>query len=243
MSSRFFPGSPVVYDLLKLFNGQSLHRFWRIDAQGLEHLEEFERGILAFGHGHLVDGTVFMPLVRQRILFMCDARAVDAPLLGLILRTMGVLRVDVTRPDPAVAVAAMRMGHTGRVLGVFPEGKVGGASGLQPARRGVAYLAAKLGLPVLPVAMWGIEAFNRPVDVYVRRVRPVIHVRALPAHLVAASPGDRSSIRAAADAIMVLIAGRLPPPMQGVYQPGLEPHARGEMALAEGWVRPASDSR
>jgi 1-acyl-sn-glycerol-3-phosphate acyltransferase len=243
VSSRFFPGSPVVYDLLKRFNGRSLRRFWRIDAEGLDYLEEFERGILAFGHGHLVDGTVFMPLVRQRILFMCDARAVDAPLLGLILRTMGVLRVDVTRPDPAVALAAMRTGKAGRVLGVFPEGKVGGASGLQPARRGVAYLAAKLGVPVLPVAMWGIEAFNRPIDVYVRRLRPVIHVRALPAQIVTAPADDRPSIRAAADAIMVLISGRLPPSMRGVYQPGTEPHARGEMALAEGWVCPASDSR
>jgi hypothetical protein len=243
LPSRLFPGSAPVYDLIRRFNGESLRRFWRIDAQGCEYLQGFDEGILAFGHGHLVDGTVLMPLVPQRILFLCDARAVDAPVLGLTLRAMGVLRVDVTRPDPAAAIAAMRAGPTGRLLGIFPEGKVSGASGLQPARRGVAYLAAKLGLPVFPIAMWGIDAFNKPVDVYVRRLRPVIHLRVLPPQVVAASADDRSSICAAADAIMVLIAGQLPPSMRGVYQPGTEPHARGEMALAAGWARPAAAGR
>lgn len=238
MSSRHSVGNRAVYDLLKRFNAASLRRFWRIDAEGLERLAEFRAGILAFNHGHLVDGTVVMPLVPHRVLFLCDARAVDAPILGPLLRAMGILRVDVMRPDPAAALAAVQAAERGHLLAIFPEGKVSGRSGLLPARGGVAYLAAKLRLPVLPVAMWGVDAFDRPRDVYVRRQRPVIQVRVGTPHLVCVPAYDRAAVRAAADAIMVLIADLLPAPLRGVYQEGTKRSEGGQRALGAAWVRP-----
>jgi len=238
MASRKWPGSPRVYDFLKRVNAASLRRNWRIEGQGLERLEGFRRGILAFNHGHLVDGTVVMPLVRERILFMCDARAVDAPILGHVLRAVGVLRVDVTRPDPAAAVAAARAASAGHLLGIFPEGRVSGAQGLLPARPGVAHIAARSGLPVLPVAMWGLDAFDRPLDVHVRRRRPVINVRVGMPQMVRVGVRDRDAVRAAADTIMVLIADTLPPAMRGVYRDGSQRYERGCRALDAGSVRP-----
>lgn len=243
MASRHFPGSPAVYDALKRFNAASLRSNWRVEGEGLERLEQFRGGILAFNHGHLVDGTVVMPLVRERILFLCDSRAVDAPILGAALRAIGVLRVDVTRPDPAAAVAAARAAATGRLLGIFPEGRVSGARGLLPSRPGVAYLAARLGRPILPVAMWGVEAFDRPLDVYLRRQRPVISLRVDMPQAICAPVRDREAVRAAADAIMVLIADMLPPSMRGVYGEGTFRSERGRAALDASWVRPASDAR
>ncbi len=239
MASPHSPGSGRVYEFLKRFNAGSLRRNWRVDGEGLDRLSQFGAGILAFNHGHLVDGTVVMPLVPHRVLFLCDARAVDAPILGHILRAMGVIRVDVTRPDPAGLIAAVRAARGGHLLGVFPEGRVSGRDGLLPARAGVAYLAAKLRLPVLPVAMWGVEAFNRPLDVYIRGVRPTIHMRVGAPHQVCVPNGDRETLRAAADSILTLIARPLPNSLQGVYRDGSKHRERGERALAIGWVRPA----
>ncbi len=239
MSPRRSPGSAAVYDLLRRFNAASLRRYWRIEGEGLERLEQFRHGVVAFNHGHLVDGTVIMPLVRERILFLCDARAVDAPILGRILRAMGILRVHVTRRDAAGALAAVRATAAGHLLGIFPEGRVSGPRGLLPARPGVAYLGARLGLPVLPVTMWGVEAFNQPLDVYVRRVRPVISVRVGTPQVVCLNVRDRDAVRMAADAIMALIADMLPSAMRGVYRNGSERYGRGCRALDAGWVRPA----
>lgn len=232
-----FAGSAGVYDLLKRLNAASLRRNWRVEGDGIERLRDFRGGILALNHGHIVDGTVVMPLVRERVLFMCDARAVNAPILGHLLRAMGVLRVDVTRPDRAAALAAVRALSAGRLLGVFPEARVGGAKGLLPARAGVAYLAASSGAPVLPVAMYGLDAFDRPLDVYVRRVRPAIHVRVGAPQVVDSPPNDKAALRAAADAMMVLIAEMLPPHLRGVYRKGTSRHERGRTALRAGWVR------
>lgn len=236
--ARQLPGSAAVYEYVKRLNASSLERNWRLDGEGLERLERFRSGMLAFNHGHLVDGTVAMPLLEQRILFLCDARAYDSPILGHALRAMGAIRVDVTRPDPAAAIATMRHARAGHLLGIFPEGKVSGSSGLLPARDGVGYLAGRLGLPVLPVAMWGLEAFNRPIDVYLLQRRPVLHVRVGTPQAICIPHRDREAGRAAADAIMLLIARQLPESLRGVYREGNKPHERGERALAAGWVRP-----
>lgn len=236
MSSRLFEGSSRVYDYLKRLNAASLERNWRIDGEGLERLKRFECGIIAVNHVHIVDGTVLMPLVRRRILFLVDARAVDAPLLGHVLRAMGVVRVDVTRPDPGAAFAAGRAARDGRVLGIFPEGKVSGRSGLRHARRGIAHLAARLRAPVLPVAMWGLEAFDRRLDVYVRRARPTIHVRVGRDVAIALPRRDAEAVRAAADGIMVRIAEMLPADLRGAYADGSPGAARGRRALDAGWI-------
>lgn len=238
MEARVWPASSRVYDFVKQVNAASLQRNWRVEGDGLERLAGVRHGLIAANHGHLVDGTVIMPLVRERVLFLCDARAVDSPLLGHLLRAMGVLRVDVTRPDPRGALAALRAAASGHVLGIFPEGRVDGGRGLLPARPGVAHLAASLGQPVLPVALWGLEAFNRPLDVYVRRILPVIHVRVGVQHGVCVPRRDAATLRAAADAIMVLIARMLPPELHGVYRAGCERRERGERALQAAWVRP-----
>lgn len=71
----------------------------------------------------------------------------------------------------------LRAVQRGQLLGVFPEAEAR-SEGLVRARPGVAWLANRLQVPVIPVAMWGVSAFNRPFDVYVRRRRPVITVRA-----------------------------------------------------------------
>lgn len=169
--------SRVVYDLSRSFNAWSLRNNWRLDIQGAEHLAISGPAILAVNHAHLVDGTVIMPLVRRRIRFLCDHRALWVPILGQLLRLIDVIPVHVHRPDPAAALAALRALRRGDLLGVFPEAEVSGGRGLITARPGVAVLADILRVPVVPVAMWGLSAFNRPFDVYVRRRRPPITVR------------------------------------------------------------------
>lgn len=240
MTSQPWPGSTRIYDAIRKLNAASLDRNWRIDGEGLDRLENFRSGILAINHAHFVDGTVIMPLVRERVLFLADVRAVDSPILGHLLRAMGVLRVDVMRPDPAAALAALRAASDRHLLGVFPEGRVSGG-GLRPARSGIVSIARALELPVLPVAMWGLEAFDRPLDVYVRGARPTIHIRAGAPIAVRPPKRDRDARRSAADAVMLAIARMLPEERRGVYREGTEPYESGARALDLGWVRPIDD--
>lgn len=232
----------IVYDFVRAFNAASLRRNWRLDIEGAEHLDQRGPAILAFNHGHIVDGTVIIPLVRRRIRFLCDHRALMVPVLGQALRLLDIIPVHVQRPDPAAALAAIRTLRRGRLLGIFPEAKAK-SEGMIPARPGVAWLAHRLDVPVIPVAMWGVSAFNRPFDVYVRRRRPVISVR-VGEPLQVRLPCDRwrQALQPAADAVMLTIAERLPPRFRGVYAEGAEAWQRGRSALAAGWVMARSSA-
>lgn len=231
----------LVYDLVRAFNGWSLRNNWRVDIEGAQHLEVRGPAILAFNHAHLVDGTVIMPLVRRRIRFLCDHRALWVPVLGQILRLMDVIPVRVHRPDPSATLAAMRALRRGQLLGVFPEAAVSGRKGLIRARPGVAFLADALQVPVVPVATWGVSAFDRPFDVYVRRRRPAIHLRAGPPLAVRLPPAERrDGFQSAADAVMLAIAERLPVGLRGVYAEGSDSWRQGCLALEHGWVTSAA---
>ena len=228
----------VVYDLVRAFNAWSLRNNWRVDIEGAQHLEMRGPAILAFNHAHLVDGTVLMPLVRRRIRFLCDHRALWVPVLGQVLRLMDVIPVRVHRPDPSAALAAMRALRRGQLLGVFPEAAVSGREGLIRARAGVAFLADALEVPVIPVAMWGVSAFDRPFEVYVRRRRPVIHVRVGPPLGIRLPAAEgRGGFQPAADAVMLAIAELLPPGSRGVYAEGSDHWRRGRLAVERGWVK------
>jgi 1-acyl-sn-glycerol-3-phosphate acyltransferase len=232
----------IVYDFVRSFNGASLRRNWRLDIEGAEHLDVRGPAILAFNHGHIVDGTVFIPLVRRRIRFLVDHRALNVPVLGQFLSLMDVIPVHVRRPDPAAALAALRTVQRGRLLGVFPEAKAKG-DGMIPARRGTAWLADRLHVPIIPVAMWGVSAFNRPLDVYVRRVRPRITVRVgEPLSVTLPEDKRRDALQPAADAVMLTIADRMPPRYRGAYAEGTEAWCRARDALAAGWVAPRSSA-
>lgn len=227
----------LAYDLVRAFNGWSLRNNWRLDIEGAEHLDIAGPAILAINHAHLVDGTVIMPLVRRRIRFLCDHRVLRVPALGQILRLMDVIPVRVHRPDPSAALAALWALRRGQLLGVFPEAAVSGPEGLIPARAGVAFLADALQVPVVPVAMWGVSAFDRPFDVYVRRRRPVIHVRVGPPLAIRLPAAEgRDGFQRAADAVMLAIAEFLPPRSRGVYAEGSDCWRRGRRALERGWV-------
>ena len=66
----------------------------------------------------------------------------------------------------------------------------------------------------------------------------MIHVRVGTPQTICIPHRDHEATRAAADAIMLLIAQQLPESLRGVYREGNKPHERGERALAAGWVRP-----
>lgn len=102
----------------------------------------------------------------------------------------------------------------GRSLGVAPEGTRSKTGGLQLAKPGAAWLARASGVPVLPMALWGVESIQpnlkrlRRTDVYIRIGAPFIVSRDL-------------SIEEGTLQIMRSIAVMLPENYRGVYANGL----------------------
>jgi 1-acyl-sn-glycerol-3-phosphate acyltransferase len=101
-------------------------------------------------------------------------------------------------------------------LGIAPEGTRSLTGAMIPAKTGVAYLADKAGVPIIPVAIWGTE---KAVAQLKRLRRPDIHVRfGKPLDLPKLERGDReAALQRNTDLIMCSIARMLPEKYRGVY--------------------------
>ncbi len=71
--------------------------------------------------------------------------------IGWICRVMRVIPVDRGGQDMRPAKEALRRLQAGRLVGVFPEGRLNTGEGLLPASPGIAWLALRSGVPVFPI--------------------------------------------------------------------------------------------
>jgi 1-acyl-sn-glycerol-3-phosphate acyltransferase len=106
----------------------------------------------------------------------------------------------------------------GGMLVIAPEGTRSKTGTLQPGKQGVAYLAAKSGYPILPVALTGTE--DRYALQQLKRLRRV-HITGTAGKLIYVEMPqgkDRDkALQAHTDEIMCQIGAMLPESYRGVY--------------------------
>jgi len=135
---------------------------------GLEHLPPRGPALLASMHQSAFD-TIVWAMLAPRFAYVLKRELTKIPLFGPILVMLGMISVD--RAGGAAAMRQMlrdadRAVAADRQIVIFPEGTrvaPGMRVKLQP---GVAALAARTGLPVIPVATdsgryWGRRAFRK----------------------------------------------------------------------------------
>jgi 1-acyl-sn-glycerol-3-phosphate acyltransferase len=147
----------------------------RVEVTGLAHLPAGGPALLACQHQSEFDTLVWMHLLR-RPAYVMKQELLSTPLVGPMLVPAGMIPVD--RAAGAAALRRLLLDveaarADGRQIVVFPEGTrvdPGARVDLQP---GIAAVAARLGLPVLPVATDSGVCWGRRRD----RLRPgVIHI-------------------------------------------------------------------
>jgi 1-acyl-sn-glycerol-3-phosphate acyltransferase len=106
----------------------------------------------------------------------------------------------------------------GGMLVIAPEGTRSPTESLQEAKMGVAFLAAKSGFPVLPVALTGTEDRGVVENLkHFRRSKIIITAGDMLEVHLPTGKGREPAMRAATDEIMCRIAAMLPEKYRGVY--------------------------
>jgi 1-acyl-sn-glycerol-3-phosphate acyltransferase len=77
------------------------------------------------------------------------------PLHPYFHRHVGSIPIELTRPDPGAIRRALRILEAGGVVGIFPEGPFGREGRLVRGQPGVALIALRAGVPVVPAAILG----------------------------------------------------------------------------------------
>jgi 1-acyl-sn-glycerol-3-phosphate acyltransferase len=114
--------------------------------------------ILVCNHTSSIDPVFLQSVCPHRMItWMMAKEYLDTPGMGWLFRTVGIIPVDRNGRDTSSLRAALRALDAGRVLGVFPEGRIETDRELLPFQTGVAMMAMKTHVPVFPAYLDGTQ--------------------------------------------------------------------------------------
>ncbi len=203
---------PLLYRTLRPAIRALLRRSFALRIDGLGYLPARGPYILAANHHNYLDGVVLAAAVPQRISFLVMPRVWRAtPLHPPLHRHLGSILLDVGRGDVSALRRALGVLDRGGVVGIFPEGPFSIRGRLEAGLPGVALLALRSGVPVVPAGIQGTFEALRGRRLYIPRRQPIA-VRFGPARRFtapAATPG-RDARQRVTERIMADIAALLP---------------------------------
>jgi 1-acyl-sn-glycerol-3-phosphate acyltransferase len=138
--------------------------------------------------------------------------------IRFLARELNFLFVDRYNPDLKALRKMINLMEAGNSLVIAPEGTRSRSGGLLPGRPGVAYLAARSGFPVVPVAITGTE--DQVLWANLKRLRrSKITLRAGKPFTLPPLPRENREavLQAYTDEVMCQIAAILPERYRGVY--------------------------
>jgi 1-acyl-sn-glycerol-3-phosphate acyltransferase len=151
----------------------------RLEVEGREYLPTGGAALIASQHQSAFDTLVWLTLL-PRCCYVLKSELARIPLFGAMIAPAGMIVVD--RKAGAAAVRhlmreAERAAREQRQIVIFPEGTRGEPGRVLPLQPGVAAMAARTGLPVIPIVTdsgrcWGRRAFRKRAG--------IIHIRLLP---------------------------------------------------------------
>ena len=154
--------------------------YFRFSVSGLRRIPRKSPLLLVANHTSFLDPIILGSAFPRQIHFMVRQDMYDWMRLCWFYVGMGTIPVRRTSADPKAIRRALQTLGRGGVVGIFPEGARSQDGQLGGGKLGSSYLAAKSGVPVLPVCITGTHRsmpagsrFPRPATVRVTFGNPV----------------------------------------------------------------------
>ena len=127
----------------------------RVHVRGLERLDGRPCVFVSNHRSHFDIAAIlgFVPGINR---FTAKKELFREPVLGLVMRTMGMIPVDREHPEKAIE-RLRRLENDGHSLVFFPEGTRSRDGRLGPFKKGAFVTAIELGLPVVPLVCRGSD--------------------------------------------------------------------------------------
>lgn len=145
----------MFYSIVKALSFLLFKATGGIRVYGAERLPKKGPLIIVSNHQSLIDPFVLVTCIPMRIVFFAAAYLFKIPVVRQVLTWGGAIPVHGEKGDFGSFKKALEVLQKGGVIGLFPEGGVSPDGNLRPFMQGWAYLAAKSGAQVLPVAIRG----------------------------------------------------------------------------------------
>ncbi|MGH7862927.1 MAG: lysophospholipid acyltransferase family protein [Candidatus Dormibacteraceae bacterium] len=166
---------PRLYRVVTWLAARLLPILFRFRVQGLENLPP-PPYLLAANHQAWFDALFLLAALPSRPMIYTMGRretVFDRAWKRWLLRRMGVFPISpqMGELDATGLVSVYQLLGLGAVVLIFPEGRYSVGRALQPLKRGVAHFSLQSGVPIVPVALSGLDRW---------RLRGVIEVSIAP---------------------------------------------------------------
>lgn len=205
----------------------------RVAVYGKEHLPRSGAAILVTNHlGHLDGALVMAGIDRKDITGWIAEKYQEVPFIRLVASILDAEFIDRFNANTFAIRKGLQFLKEGKLVGIAPEGTRSPTHALIEGKMGVAYLASKTGVPVIPA---GLTIPQDAIKQFLRLQRPKMSISfgepfTLPKFNRATRTKD---LQNATEEIMCRIAAQLPPQYRGVYSD----HPRLKALLKEAEIR------
>jgi 1-acyl-sn-glycerol-3-phosphate acyltransferase len=162
----------LVYRLLRGLARVILRLTCRLTVTGLDRLPARGGFLLASNHVSYLDPVVIAATASRQLEFIARDDLFRVGWLGWFLRCMRVVRIS--QQETFGLRSVIHLLRSGRAVVIFPEGGLQMTGALGQPHPGAAWLAARAGVPVVPVLVRGTFEAMPPKTV---RLRPGANIR------------------------------------------------------------------
>lgn len=191
----------------------------RTTFRGQENVPAAGPFLIATNHMSYADPPLIMlGIGRPGMVVLAADNYKSNPLFAWVIGEVGGVWIHRGAGDRGAVKAALETLRTGHILGMAPEGtRSRKTHALQPAKSGVAFIAAKSGVPIVPVGLAGTEKVFSEIK---RFRRAEVTFTAGPAFTLPsldASSNKSETLDGYTHEVMCRIAALLPERYHGVY--------------------------
>lgn len=129
--------------------------YHRVEVEGDVRVPRTGPVLIVSNHISSLDPLLIQSVVNRPIVWMVAKEYFDVAPLGWLFKSIQSIPVSRNGRDSTALRAAMRALSAGRVLGVFPEGRIARSRQMLPLQTGAAMLAMRSVATVVPVYQFG----------------------------------------------------------------------------------------
>jgi len=208
------------YYVARLLSRIWLALFTHRQVYGKENVPGEGPLLVVANHITAADPPLIAASLNRRLAFMAKAELFRSKFAAYFLHRMGTFPVHQGKLDLRALRIANKLLAQGQALVIFPEGRSSHNGRLQPALPGSALIAARNGVPILPVAITGTEKLKNLGWCFWHRPRITVNIGCPFNPPPADGKLPKEQRQLLMNDIMGKIAALLPPEYRGVYGGG-----------------------
>lgn len=171
----------IAYGIVRFLIWLAAKLLWRISFEGLENIPRTGAFVMAPVHRSFIDFGLVSGATRRPMGYMGKESLWKNKYFGAFITHLGAYPVNRGAPDRASLNRTLELLESGKPLVLFPEGTRRSGPVIEHLHEGASYVAAKAGVPVIPVGIGGSEralpkgkALPRPVKIHILVGEPLV---------------------------------------------------------------------